>query len=129
MKYLGIDYGDTRIGIAISDAEGRIAFPKKIIYHRGEEWVLTQLKELIKEHNISRLVMGLPLSTQGEETEQSAKARAFADFLGKETALVIEFENELLTTHMVEQMGVTREHVDEAAAALILQSYLDRHNR
>lgn len=129
MKYLGIDYGDKRIGIAISDAEGRIAFPKKIIYNRGKERVLAQVKELVKENNISRFVIGLPLDAQGEETEQSAKVRAFADFLYKETTIAIDFENELLTTHMAEQMGVTREHVDEAAAALILQAYLDRHNR
>lgn len=129
MKYLSIDYGEKKIGIAISDAEGRIAFPKKIIYNRGQERILAQLKELIKEQNVSRIVVGLPLGAQGEETEQSAKTRAFTDFLHKETTIAIDFENEFLTTHMAERMGVTREHVDEAAAALILQSYLDRINR
>lgn len=128
MKYLGIDYGDKRIGIAVSDSGGRIAFPKKVIFNRGPN-IYTQIKTIIEEENASKIVIGIPLAFDGKETEQSKKTRAFAGELGRAISLAIEFENELLTTHMVEGVGIKKEHTDEAAAALILQSFLDRLNK
>lgn len=126
MRYCGIDYGSKRIGIAISDPAGRIAFPKKVIFNRGNPRMREQLKSLLEEEDISRVIVGLPLNLDGSESEESKKVRAFAEDLKKSAPLPVEFENEMLTTHMVERAGIKKEHTDEAAAALILQSYLDK---
>ena len=72
------------------------------------------------------MVVGFPVASDGKDTEQTKEVREFAEKLRSFIALGIEFENELLSTHMVEKAGVKKEHTDEAAAALILQSYLDR---
>jgi len=129
MRYLGIDYGEKRIGIAVSDPYGRIAFPKKVIFNRGNQMVTAQLKLLLEEENISEIIVGLPLNLDGSESEESRKVRAFVEELKKDIHLPIRFENEMLTTHLVEQYGVKREHSNEAAAAVILQSYLDKLQR
>ncbi len=128
MRYLGIDYGKKRIGVAVSDPGGRIAFPKKMIANRGSEKVLRELKRLIEEEEAGRIIVGLPVGLDGKETDQTREVRAFADALKKEITLPVEFENEMLTTRMVEKAGVPREHTDEAAAAVILQAYLDKRN-
>lgn len=129
MRYLGIDYGEKRIGVAISDPLGRIAFPKKLIFNRGREAVLAQLKMLLEEEKISVIIVGLPVGLNGKDTEQTKKVRDFAEMLKKELDVSVEFENEVFTTHMVEHAGIKREHTDEAAAAVILQSYLDKQNK
>lgn len=126
MRYLGIDYGTRRIGIALSDQGGRIAFPKKVIANRGEARFTEEIKSIIKEENVSEIVVGLPVSLDGRETEIMQEVRRFAKALENSTALPVRLENEMLTTHMVEQVGIEKEHIDEAAAALILQAYLDK---
>ena len=129
MRYLGIDYGLKRIGIAVSDPEGRIAFPKKLIFNRGSDYVLSQLKSLLDEDKASAVIVGLPLGLDGGETEESVRVRAFAERLKKKIAQSVYLENEILTTHLVKSLGVKKEHTDEAAAAVILQSYLDKVNK
>lgn len=126
MRYLGIDYGEKRIGVAVSDPLGRIAFPKKLIFNRGREAILAQLKTLLDEEKISVMVVGLPVGLDGKDTEQTKKTRDFAEMLKKELDVSVEFENEWFSTHMVERVGIKKEHTDEAAAAVILQSYLDK---
>lgn len=128
MRYLGIDYGEKRIGIALTDPGGRIAFPRKIIFNRRNMSTLDELKTVIEEEKISKVIVGLPLFLSGEESEISGRVRSFVEKLEKIINLPIEFENEILTSHMVERFGVSREHTDEAAAAVILQSYLDKQN-
>lgn len=129
MRYLGIDYGTQRIGVALSDSEGRIAFPKKVIPNRGEARFTEDIKSIVKEENVSEIIVGLPVSLDGRETKIMQEVRRFAQILGRAVELPVYLENEMLTTHMVEQAGVEKEHVDEAAAALILQSYLDKQNQ
>lgn len=129
MRYLGIDYGEKRIGIAISDPGGRIAFPQKVIYNFGNKYLWKELETLLQENQILEVIVGLPLNFDGEETGQTREVRKFADQLKKVSSVPIEFENEILTTQMAEQAGVKKEHTDEAAAALILQSYLDKLNQ
>lgn len=129
MRHMGIDYGRRRIGIAISDPSGIIAFPEKVVVNRGISRVTVEFKRIIEEKEIGIIVVGLPVGLDGKETDQTKEVREFADNLKKEITLPIEFENEMLTTHMVEKAGITREHTDEAVAALILQSYLDKKQK
>ena len=126
MRHLGIDYGAKRIGIAVSDQGGKIAFPKKVIFNRGNKRVMEEIGALLKEESISKIIIGLPISLDGSESEQTKEVRKFSGDLSKRTALNIEFENEMLTTRMAKQAGVSKEHLDESSAALILQSYLDK---
>lgn len=125
---MGLDYGERRIGVAVSDAQGRVAFPKKLVFNRGNSQMMEQLQAVVKDEHISRIVVGLPVGLDGNETAQTSATREFADALRNVTGVAVEFENEMLTTHMVQGLGVPREHTDEAAAAVILQSYLDKIN-
>lgn len=130
MRYLGIDYGTKRVGIAISDQGGRIAFPKKTIANRGEARLTEEVKSVIDEEKIAEIVVGLPISLDGRDTDTTKEVRHFAEVLRQNwRTLSVHLENEMLTTNMVERSGVKKEHADEAAAALILQSYLDKNNR
>lgn len=126
MRYLGIDYGTKRIGIALSDIGGRIAFPKKVIANRGEEKTVDEIKTIFEQEKAAEIVVGLPVSLDGKETEITKEVRRFAEALGRSVRIPVRLENEMLTTRMVERAGVKKEHVDEAAAALILQSFLDK---
>jgi putative Holliday junction resolvase len=127
MKYLGIDFGEARIGLALSDSSGRMAFPKNILLNRGNTRLAEQIKKLISEEHISEIIVGLPLSLDGKETKESGDARVFGKWLADTTTLPVEFENEIFTTKMATHPGVVKGKVDAAAAALILQSYLDKH--
>lgn len=129
MKYLGIDYGSKRVGIAVSDAYGKIAFPKKIFYNRGNKYLFDQLKSFIKEEGVVKIIVGLPIGLDGKDTDQTKIIREFVDKLKQEIGVPVDFENEMFTSRMVEQSGVKKERTDQAAAALILQSYLDKQNR
>ncbi|MBI2640780.1 MAG: Holliday junction resolvase RuvX [Candidatus Sungbacteria bacterium] len=129
MRYLGIDYGTKRIGIALSDQGGRVAFPKKVIANRGGERAVTEIKTIIEREKVSEIVVGLPVSLDGRETEIMKEARHFAEILQQGLSIPVHLENEMLTTHMAKRDGIKKEHIDEAAAALILQAYLDKQNR
>ena len=125
MKYLGIDYGDKRIGVAISDPQGRVAFPRQVVFNSGEK-TLKDLKKIVEDEQVSRIVIGLPQLPGVGETDQTKKVRNFAEALGKVVAIGVDFGDELLTTRLVEKGPIKQEHTDASAAALILQSYLDK---
>ncbi len=124
MKYLGIDYGDKRVGIAISDPRGKIAFPRITLLHNVG--LIKNLESMVDTEKVSKIVVGLPIAFDGSDTEQSRKTRVFAEELKKNVNIPVDFENEIFTTHLVERAGVKKEHTDESSAALILQSYLDK---
>ena len=126
MRYLGIDYGTKRIGVAVSDPGGTIAFPHSVLHRRGNVFIFDQILALSKRESIGAVVIGLPLGTDGSETEESGRVREFAQGLAAKTSLPIKFENEMFSSRMVEDAGVAKEHVDESSAALVLQSYLDK---
>lgn len=128
MRYLGIDFGRARIGIAISDPDGRIAFPKKVLLNNGNARLADELKLIIVEEGISHITIGLPLGASGEETEESKEVRKFVVWLRGITRLPVEFENEIFTTRMAGHSGVAKSQKDAASAAIILQSYLDKLN-
>ena len=120
MRYMGIDYGRKRIGVAVSDKEGKIAFPRGIVENMKE------LQRFIAQEKIEKIIVGLPRSFDGSETAQTQETREFVGKLKKGVSIPVEFEDELLTTHMVKKEGVGLAHIDEAAAAVILQAYLDK---
>jgi putative Holliday junction resolvase len=126
MRYLGIDFGTKRIGLALSDAGARIAFPHSVIHQGGNIFIYDQVLAVLKRERVDSIVIGLPLGMDGSETQESGRVREFARELSAKTSLPIAFENEMFSSRMVEDAGVAKEHVDEASAALVLQSYLDK---
>lgn len=128
MRYLGIDFGTKRIGVALSDPGGNIAFPHSTVYRRGNVFIYDQILSLAKREHVAKIILGLPLGMDGSETEESGRVREFAKELGAKTNIPVEFENEMFSSRMAADAGVAKEHVDESSAALILQSYLDREN-
>ncbi|MEK7560946.1 MAG: Holliday junction resolvase RuvX [Patescibacteria group bacterium] len=130
MRYLGIDYGEKRIGLALSDKDGKIAFPYATIAARGRKdtRIFPALRVIIDREKISAIILGLPRAADGRDTKQTAAVRGFAEKLKKSFSLPVEYENEILTTRMAAKVGIPKEERDAAAAAIILQSYLDRTN-
>ncbi len=125
MRYLGIDYGAKRIGIALSDDEGRMAFPAGIIVNNGRG-VIKKIIEKIKKERAGAVVVGLPIGLDGKETRQTSATRLFVASLEKAVALPVETENEMLTSRMAAASGMKDDDIDASSAAIILQSYLDK---
>ncbi|MCI0502190.1 MAG: Holliday junction resolvase RuvX [Fusobacteria bacterium] len=134
MKYLGIDYGEKRIGLAVSDLTNTIATSYKYIINNKSK--LANLNNIVKELNISHIVIGLPLLLNGQKGEKAVIVEEFAKNLANEVGANIEiiFEDERLTTVSAERIllegDVSRKKrkgkIDALAATLILQKHLDR---
>ncbi len=135
---MGLDLGQVRIGLALSDALGITAHPLKSLVCSEAHKDVEKLTQLIGEHGVTRVVIGLPLLMSGEEGEGAAAARRFADRLRKRTraanhdAAVVLWD-ERLTTVQAERTLISanvkrrrrRQVVDGLAAVLILQNFLD----
>ncbi|WP_028855136.1 Holliday junction resolvase RuvX [Psychrilyobacter atlanticus] len=133
-KYLSLDVGDVRIGVAKSDIMGMIATPLEVIDRRKTKAVM-RIKELCEEHNTKSIVIGIPKSLDGTEKRQAEKVREFMEKLNKKIDGLefIEIDERLSTVSadkMLQNNGVKgainkRKTVDQVAAAIILQTYLD----
>ena len=135
-RVLGIDYGDSRIGLAMSDPLKIIASPYKTIRNEGNEKCLQVFQSLIKEKDVEAIVVGLPMGLKGQETAQTKKVREFADLLYA-LKLPIHLEDERLSSVSAEksmiQQNIKTGHnkglIDQRAAAIILQQFLDKQHR
>ena len=138
-RILGIDWGEVRIGLALCDETQTLASPLETLKRRaGKRFPLARLLELTTVHHPVGVVVGLPLSPEGEETASALAARGIAVTLQRYTGLPIELWDERMSTARAlgairEQGGSTRrrkEDVDALAAAVVLQHFLDaRRNR
>jgi putative Holliday junction resolvase len=130
-RFIGLDIGEVRIGVAISDELGMIASPVQMIPRKSD--VAAELRVLIERYKPSRLIVGLPKGLSGREGPQAAVTREFADALAAEVGLPLEYYDERMSSSIAEQalisQGTRREkrkqHIDAMAAAIILQGYLD----
>tara|TARA_B100001964_G_scaffold232169_1_gene287650 strand:+ start:392 stop:805 length:414 start_codon:yes stop_codon:yes gene_type:complete len=135
-RILGIDYGDSRIGLAMSDRLKIIASPFKTIRNEGNENCLQVFQSLIKEKDVETIVVGLPVGLKGQETAQTKKVREFVSLLYA-LNLPIRLEDERLSSVSAEksmiQQNIKTGHnkglIDQRAAAIILQQFLDKQNR
>ena len=135
-RVLGIDYGDSRIGLAMSDPLKIIASPYKTIRNEGNEKCLQVFQSLIKDKDVEAIVVGLPMGLKGQETVQTKKVREFANLLYA-LKLPIHLEDERLSSVSAEksmiQQNIKTGHnkglIDQRAAAIILQQFLDKQNR
>ncbi|MEK7099048.1 MAG: Holliday junction resolvase RuvX [Patescibacteria group bacterium] len=126
MRYLGIDYGSVRIGIARSDEEGNMAFPDRVISDKNPHTAIGEIQKIAEDAKAGAVVIGLPLGLDGSETETSRRVRHFAERAGAVLRLPIYLENELFTSRMADHEGVAKDQIDAASAAIILQSFLDK---
>jgi putative Holliday junction resolvase len=133
MRILGLDVGDRRIGVALSDPGEVLASPLTIIERREEQEDVEAVVALVRRHEVGRIIVGLPLSMDGSQGKQVDKVKAFEAVLCRHTAVPIEFWDERLTTvsakRMVQMVRKKTEkgvRYDAVAATLILQGYLDK---
>jgi putative Holliday junction resolvase len=130
---LGVDLGEKRIGLAISDLARSIAFPAGFVASRGREQDLTALQEVAAERGVARIVVGLPIHLDGRPSPGSEAARRFADALGERTGLPVDLLDERWTSRAAERSlseskggrKRRREAVDSVAATLLLRTYLE----
>jgi len=122
VKVLALDYGRARTGVAVSDPTGTIARPLCVVEAAGRDR-LAQLAALIDEHEVERVVVGLPLTLRGERGEQARETESFVEELTHVTAVPVVTYDERFTTDLAEQSPADAPE-DARAAAHLLSSYL-----
>ena len=134
-RFLGIDYGTVRIGLALSDPTGTLASPLPFLENQSLQQVTNALSELIQTHQIEGLIIGLPRNMDGTYGPSAQKVRDFIAQIQKSISLPITPIDERLTTAQASKQlsGIGLNHkqlrkkVDSSSACLILQQYLDRN--
>ena len=132
-RILAIDYGDVRVGLALSDLTCTISKPFKTISYINLEDLLNQIFIITKENQVNKIVVGLPYNMKGDDTKQTIKVREFVSALQDKMGYKIELIDERLTSSEAEkfmhQMNIKTGHnkgkIDKLAASIILQEYLD----
>lgn len=134
MRYLGIDYGSKRVGLALSDENGTMGFPHAIL--PNTPGLADELLALMARESVGAVVIGESLTLGGEQNPIARAAHELGDMLAARTGLPVAYESEVFTSAQArrapEDMGKTRspkrhEAIDDSAAALILTQYLSRH--
>ena len=137
MRILGLDYGEKRIGVALSDPMGILASALTVIEMKSEDAAIKQIVALVKEHEAGSIVVGLPISLDGNLGPQAQRVQAFVESLADcvDTPVITWDErfSSVDAEQTLKEAGVKREkrkkHRDSVAAALILQGYLDRMDK
>jgi putative Holliday junction resolvase len=140
MRVLGIDFGERRIGLAVSDPTGTLATPMPTLKRRaGKRPPLAALLEIIQEKDVGTIVFGLPLTLAGDDSDWTRTVREVGAALSKRSGLPVHFVDERFTSVRAERairsIGLPKkkreekERVDAAAAILILQGWLDQQSR
>lgn len=135
-RILGVDYGERRVGLALSDPTATIASPLPTLKRRkGKRPPVAQIARLADEQEAEEVVVGLPLTLEGDDSDWTREVREFAGALADRTGLPVTLRDERMTSvqaeHAVRSLGLSKEkreekeRVDAAAAVLILQAYLD----
>ena len=133
-RILGVDYGQRRVGLAVSDPTGIIATPLSVVEVTSDGEAVRRVADTARAVEAEKVVVGLPISLSGTEGPMAAKVRAFVAELAKRVAIPVETWDERLTTSLVERMLVDadvsrqrrRQVRDKLAAQVLLQGYLDR---
>ena len=140
MRVLGIDLGERRVGVAVSDPTGSIAQPLPTLRRRaGKRMPLATLQNLAEEYEVQGIVMGLPLAPSGDDTEWTRTVREAACNLEERSGVPVHLVDERFTSRAAERairgLGLPKKkreekgRVDAAAAVLILQTWLDARAR
>jgi putative Holliday junction resolvase len=130
MRSLGLDVGDRRIGVALSDSEGILASALTVVERKEDSLAIKAIVDIIDQKQVEQIVVGLPRSLDGSLGRQVDKVKEFTRRLNRYTKVPVAYRDERLTTVMAQRLrrlsGGRKGRGDDAqAAALILQSYLD----
>lgn len=125
MKILGLDYGTKKIGVALSDESGTFAFPHSIVENNPQ--ALEKIIAIARGAQVGEIVMGESLDYVGKANPVNDAAHNFAANLESRTGLEVHFEPEFLTTTQAGKMQGRRDNLDASAAAIILQSFLEKN--
>jgi len=134
-RILSLDFGEKRIGVAVSDSLNIIAQSVGTIERKGIKNDLKKIAELVKEYEAGKMIVGLPLNMDGTEGKSASRAINFVNELRKEIQIEVEMLDERLTTAQGERVFLEadmsrekrKQNLDKIAAQLILQNYLDSH--
>ena len=136
MRSLGLDIGEKRIGVALSDPGGILASPLTIVSRQDDKAEIEAILEIVSQNQIAKIIVGLPLSMNGRVGKQAERVKNFTRELCNHTDIPVEFRDERLSTVSARRMireGKNRRagkkpRYDAAAAAVILQGYLDERH-
>ncbi len=134
MKYLGVDPGESKVGLAISDPEGKLAMPLSVLYEAGEQAQVDAILQVAKEQDAEAIVVGMPYTLRGDVGPSAERVQAHVQLLKQSTELPVCTWDERFSSGIAEkvllQADVSRagrkQHIDKLAAAIMLQSFLDR---
>ena len=126
MRFLGIDYGTKRVGLALSDEDGQLAFPKSVLSNTKD--LATDIKKICVEENISGVVVGESRDLDGTPNPLMKDIEIFMEQLKKEIDVPLYLEPEFFTSHQAQKIQGKNDMLDASAAAIILQSFLDKEN-
>jgi len=130
VRYLALDLGERRIGLAVGDDEAGVARALPSLDRRSRQRDLDVLRRVIRDEGVHVLLIGLPLTLRGEEGPQAVRTREQAERLAGDLGLPLEYRDERLTTSAAERYrSGKRFDIDSAAAALLLQDRLDERHR
>ncbi len=131
MRVLALDYGSARCGCALSDPTGTIVTPVEPVLRPATKRGFARLREIVREREVERVIVGLPLSLDGGDTEQTRETRAFADELAARLGdgVAVEMHDERFTTRLAQRIDTTtgaraKASEDSRAAAHLLESWL-----
>ena len=127
MRLVGIDFGAKCIGIALSDESGAIAFPHSVV--ENERTTAEAVARIVMDERAEKIVMGHSRDYRGKDNLIMERARAFAGALEEKTNVPVVFEPEVLTSREAAHVQGKHEKIDASAAAIILQSYIDKQKK
>ena len=135
-RVLAIDFGEVRVGLALSDLTCTIARPYKTINYNGMDHLIVQLTDIIKENDVNQLVVGIPYNMKGEDTKQTKIVKDFVSIIKEKLDYDVDLVDERLTSAEAEKfmhqmdikVGHNKDKVDRIAASIILQEYLETYN-
>lgn len=123
---MGIDFGEKRIGVALSDECGSMAFPHSVV--ANDKNAFKEIKKICETNNVSKIILGQSLDYKGQPNLVMAKIEIFKKTLEKETGLPVVYQPETLTTQEAQRLQGNIEKIDASAAALILRSFIEKQN-
>ena len=125
-KYLGIDYGDKRVGLALA-VPGSIALPYKVIANNNLEQLLAEIRAIIRAESISLIVVGMPHSLSGVVNQRQGITKQFIDILASQIDLPVKVVDEQLTSKLYTKQGIKTD-IDKHAATAILDTFLAQND-
>lgn len=123
MRILGIDYGEKRIGIALSDENKKMAFPYAVIVN--DKNIYNEIRKICEKEKVEKIILGLPLALDNQDTDATKPSQNFKIRLEKKIEIPVIFEKEFYTTKEAERVQGKIKNIDASAAALILKYYFD----